>query len=138
MIFINLPVADLDAAKAFYTKLGFVNEPKFTDETAAAMQWSDAIFVMLLTHGKWKDFTQRPIAVGEVLLALSLGSRAEVDTMTDAAGAAGGTVDPNPVQDHGWMYGRSLIDPDGHIWETVWMDPAATASSEPETATRAS
>jgi uncharacterized protein len=130
MIFVNLPVADLDRAKAFYAALGFVNEPNFTDETAAAMQWSDTIVVMLLTHAKWKTFTTRPIPhVGssEVMLAISLDSRDEVNRVTDLAGASGGTADVNPVQDHGFMYGRSFLDPDGHIWETFWMDPAVAS-----------
>lgn len=127
MIFVNLPVADLDKAKAFYAALGFVNEPKFTDETAAAMQWSDAIVVMLLTHAKWKTFTTRPIpdaGASEVMLAISLDSKDEVNRITDAASANGGTADPNPSQDHGFMFGRSFLDPDGHLWEPHWMDPA--------------
>ena len=136
MIFVNLPVADLPKAKAFYASLGFVNEPKFTDETAACMVWSEAIFVMLLTRDKWKTFTDRPIpdhGSSEVMLALSFDSKAEVDRITDAAGANGGTADVNPKQDHGFMYGRSFLDPDGHIWETVWMDPAMM-QGEPELA----
>jgi len=131
MIFVNLPVADLARAKAFYAALGFVNEPKFTDETAAAMQWSDAIVVMLLTHAKWRSFTSRPIPgteSSEVMLCLSLDSRGDVDRITEAAGANGGTADVNPAQDHGFMYGRSFLDPDGHVWEAVWMDPAAIPS----------
>ena len=144
MIFVNLPVTDLDKAKAFYAALGFVNEPKFTDETAAAMQWSDAIVLMLLTHAKWKTFTDRPIpdrGSSEVMLAISFGSKAEVDRVTDAAATSGGTPDVNPKQDYGFMYGRSFVDLDGHIWETVWMDPAMAESGPPEmaeTAERAS
>lgn len=130
MIFVNLPVADLDKAKAFYTALGFVNEPKFTDETAACMVWSDAIFVMLLTHAKWRTFTTRPIpdsGSSEVSLALSCESKAEVDRMIDAGAAAGGKADVNPPEDHGFMYQRTLTDPDGHIWEPMWMDPAVAS-----------
>ena len=137
MIFVNLPVADLDKAKAFYAALGFVNEPKFTDETAAAMQWSDTIVVMLLTHDKWKTFTTRPIpdkGSSEVMLALSFDGKEEVDRITDLAGAKGGMADPNPVQDYGFMYGRSFLDLDGHIWETFWMDPAMAESGPPEMA----
>ena len=137
MIFVNLPVADLDKAKAFYTALGFVNEPKFTDETAAAMQWSDTIVVMLLTHAKWKSFTTRPIpdkGSSEVMLALSFDGKAEVDRVTDLAGTNGGATDPNAVQDHGFMYGRSFLDLDGHLWETVWMDPAMAETGPPELA----
>jgi len=136
-IFVNLPVGDLDKAKAFYAALGFVNEPKFTDETAAAMQWSETIVVMLLTHAKWKTFTTRPIpekGSSEVMLALSFDGRAEVDRITDLAGNNGGATDPNPMQDHGFMYGRSFLDPDGHLWEAFWMDPAMAESGPPELA----
>ena len=137
MIFVNLPVADLGKAKAFYAALGFVNEPKFTDETAAAMQWSDTIVVMLLTHDKWKTFTTRPIpdkGASEVMLAVSLDSKAEVDRVTDPAGANGGSADVNPKMDFGFMYNRSFLDLDGHIWEAVWMDPAMAESGPPEMA----
>lgn len=129
MIFVNLPVTDLGASKAFYEALGFTNEPRFTDETAAAMQWSDAIVVMLLTHDKWKSFTSKPIvdahSTSHVMLALSMDDRSAVDRITDAAAGAGGVADPNPKQDHGFMYGRSFEDPDGHVWEPVWMDMEA-------------
>lgn len=127
MIFINLPVRDLPRSKAFYEALGFVNEPRFTDETAAAMQWSETIVVMILTHDKWKGFTDRPIAApgsSEVALCLNFDSRDEVNAITEAAGANGGTVDVNPPQDHGFMFGRSFTDLDGHVWEPMWMDPA--------------
>lgn len=132
MIFVNLPVMNLDMAMAFYKTIGFSNNPQFTDATAACMVWSDTIHVMLLTHDKWRHFTQRPIppmSSGEVMLALSLDSRDAVDTMTDTAGSNGGTADVNPRQDHGFMYGRSFTDPDGHLWETFWMDPAAVPKS---------
>ena len=140
MIFINLPVADLDRAKAFYAALGFVNEPRFTDETAAAMQWSEAILVMLLTHPKWQSFTSRPIperGSSEVMLAISLDSKDEVNRVTDLAAANGGTADVNPPQNHGFMFGRSFLDLDGHLWETAWMDPAMMQPDVPvhETAT---
>ena len=127
MIFVNLPVRDLAKSMAFYEALGFTNEPRFTDETAAAMVWSDSIFVMLLTHEKWKSFTDRPIppsSASEVSLALAMEDRAAVDAMIAAAAAHGGTGDINPVQDHGFMYGRDLLDPDGHVWGPFWMDPA--------------
>lgn len=125
MIFINLPVSDLATAMAFYTALGFVNNPQFTDATAACMVWSESIHVMLLTHDKWRTFTSRPIppaSSSEVMLAITCASRADVDAMNQAAAAHGGTADINPVQDHGWMYNRNLADPDGHVWETFWMD----------------
>lgn len=134
MIFVNLPVANLERAKAFYSAVGFVNQPRFSDTTAAAMQWSDTIFVMLLTHPRWATFTKRPIpdrGSSEVMLALSFDSRDTVDTITKRAGANGGTMDVNPAQDHGFMYSRTFLDPDGHVWETFWMDPAV-ASGETE------
>jgi predicted lactoylglutathione lyase len=127
MIFINVPVRDLAKSKAFYEAIGFKNDPRFTDETAAAMQWSDAIVVMILTHEKWKSFTDRPIAPAgssEVALCLNFDSRDAVNAITETAGAHGGTVDVNPPQDHGFMFGRSFTDPDGHVWEPMWMDPA--------------
>ena len=131
MIFVNLPVADLPEAKAFYAALGFTNNPQFTDETAACMVWSEAIYVMLLTHAKWKTFTDRPIpAAGssEVMLALALDDRGAVDRLVEAGAAHGGTADLNPPQDHGFMYQRTLVDPDGHVWEPFWMDPAAAGA----------
>src|SRR3954471_19211458 len=131
MIFVNLPVTDLQRSRAFLEALGATNEPKFTDETAACMQLSDTIFVMLLTHDKFRQFTPRPIADAEagseVLLCLSADSRESVDSTVEQAVAAGGTADPSPKQDYGVMYGRSVADPDGHIWEIMWMDPAAAA-----------
>ena len=129
MIFVNLPVADLAKSRAFLEALGAVNEPKFTDETAACMKLSDSIFVMILTHAKFSQFTPRPIADAtagsEVLLCLSADSRESVDSTVERAVAAGGTADPAAKQDYGVMYGRSVADPDGHIWEIMWMDPAA-------------
>tara|TARA_R100001039_G_C1798386_1_gene76431 strand:- start:289 stop:741 length:453 start_codon:yes stop_codon:yes gene_type:complete len=128
MIFVNLPVTDLQASMAFYTALGFENNPQFTDETAACMVWSEAIHVMLLTHDKWRTFTDRPIppsSASEVMLALSFDSRDAVDAVSRAASDNGGTADINPVQDLGFMYNRNLADPDGHVWEMMWMDMAA-------------
>jgi len=120
MIFINLPVADLAKSRAFLEALGAENEPKFTDETAACMKLSDSIFVMILTHPKFSQFTPRPIAdanaSSEVLLCLSADNRESVDSTVQRAVAK---------QDYGVMYGRSIADPDGHIWEIMWMDPAA-------------
>ncbi|MFT6466456.1 VOC family protein [Halopseudomonas sp.] len=128
MIFINFPVNDLAASMAFYTSIGFENNPHFTDETAACMVWSEAIHVMLLTHDKWRTFTSRPIppsTSGEVMIALTFDSREAVDGITATTAANGGTADINPVQDHGFMYSRTIADPDGHVWEPFWMDPAA-------------
>lgn len=128
MIFVNLPVADLKTSMAFYSALGFENNPQFTDETAACMVWSEAIHVMLLTHDKWRTFTDRPIppsSSSEVMLALSFDSRDAVDAVNKAAADNGGTADINPIQDLGFMYNRNLADPDGHVWEMMWMDMAA-------------
>lgn len=128
MIFVNLPVSDLPKSVAFYEALGFTINPSFSDETAAGMVWSETIHVMLLTHVRWQSFTERPIpptGSSEVSLALSLDSKAAVDAMMDAAAVNGGTADVNAVQDHGFMYGRDCIDPDGHVWGPFWMDPSA-------------
>jgi len=124
-IFVNLPVTNLKGSMAFYEALGFTNNPQFTDETAAGMVWSDTINVMLLTHDRWRTFTDRsipPSTASEVMLALSCESREAVDRMNEVAAAAGGTADVNPAQDHGWMYGRDIADPDGHVWGPFWMD----------------
>jgi len=127
MIFVNLPVRDLKASMAFYQALGFRNNPQFTDETAACMVWSEAIHVMLLTHDKWRTFTSRPIppsTSSEVMLAISCSNREAVDAMNQAAAENGGAADINPIQDLGFMYNRNLADPDGHVWEAMWMDMA--------------
>ena len=129
MIFVNLPVADLQRSRGFLEALGAVNEPRFTDETAACMTFSETIHIMLLTHDKFRQFTPRPIANAEsgseVLLCLSAESRESVDSTVERAVMAGGTADPAAKQDYGVMYGRSVADPDGHIWEIMWMDAAA-------------
>ena len=133
MIIVSLPVIDLEKSKAFYAALGFVNNPQFTDDTAAYMVWSESIHVMLLTHAKWRTFTTRPIppnTSSEVGLSVSCDSREDVDAMNKAAAENGGTADINPVQDHGSMYGRDFVDPDGHVWGAIWMDMSAAPSSE--------
>jgi len=123
MIFVNLPVAELAASKRFYEAVGFTNNPQFTDDTAACMVLSDAIHVMLLTHDKYRQFTTKAIAdartTSEALICISADSRADVD------GTVGKVIDPTPTQDFGFMYGRSFEDPDGHIWEVMWMDAKA-------------
>jgi predicted lactoylglutathione lyase len=128
MIFVNLPVKDLERSKAFYEAIGFRNEPKFSNDAAAMMVLSDTISVMLLTHPFYATFTRKPIAdasnSSQVLLCISCDSPAEVDRITDSAGSAGGKADLGPKQDMGGvMYGRSFEDPDGHQWEPMWMDP---------------
>ncbi|MCZ7460387.1 MULTISPECIES: VOC family protein [unclassified Streptomyces] len=133
MIFVNLPVKDLDASKAFWEAVGYTFNPRFTDETAACLVISDSIFAMLLTEARFKDFTRKDVADAatstEVIVALSAESREKVDELTDAALAAGGSP-ANEPQDHGFMYGRSFQDPDHHIWEVVWMDEKAVEGGE--------
>lgn len=129
MIFVNLPVTDLARSTAFYEAIGATKNPQFSDDTASCIVFSDTIFAMLLTHDKYREFTTKKIAdareVSEVLICISADSREDVDAMVKKAGEAGGNLDPTPTQDFGVMYGRSFEDPDGHIWEVMWMDPAA-------------
>ena len=125
-IFINLPVADLEASKTFFGKLGFSFNPQFTDETAAAMVIDENIFSMLLTHEKFKQFTPKAIAdaktSSEVLIAISRDSREAVGELFDKAIAAGGT-EVRPGDDYDFMVSKAFADLDGHIWEVMWMDP---------------
>jgi hypothetical protein len=127
-VFINLAVRDLAKSMAFFSKLGFEYNPKFTDEKAACMVLSEEAFVMLLAEPFFRTFTKRQVCDtathSEALLALSCDSRAEVDELVNAALAAGGKPAMDPM-DHGFMYGWSFYDLDGHHWEVVWMDPQA-------------
>lgn len=128
LIFINLPVTDLPRATAFYESVGAAKNPDFSNDVASCMVLSETIHVMLLTHPFFNQFTTKKIATPdtcEVLICVSAESRQGVDEMVEAAAKAGGRADPNPTQDHGSMYGRSFEDPDGHIWEVMWMDVAA-------------
>ena len=133
MIFVNLPVRDLTASTAFYVALGGEVNPQFSGEQSTSLMVSDAIGVMLLTHDHYRQFTQRPIGdarrESQVLLALSVESRDAVDATLARTTAAGGRADPNPAQDHGFMFGRSVEDPDGNVWEVMWMDAAAYAQT---------
>ncbi|WP_326914118.1 VOC family protein [Sphingopyxis chilensis] len=140
MIFVNLPVTDLEKSKAFYEAVGAANNPAFTDDTAACMVVEEgSIHVMLLTHEKWATFTSKAIpdarTTAQVLLCVSADSREAVDGQVDKAVKAGGKADPTPTQDFGFMYGRSFEDPDGHIWEVMWMDPTAIPTDAPVEAT---
>ncbi|WP_076866403.1 VOC family protein [Bradyrhizobium mercantei] len=139
MIFVNLPVSNLAKATAFYEAIGATRNPQFSDDTASCMVISETIFVMLLTHDKFRQFTPKKIAdartTSEVLVCLSAENRDAVDGYVTRATGAGGTADPSPKQDYGFMYGRSFEDPDGHIWEVMWMDvEAATKQSAAATA----
>jgi uncharacterized protein len=144
LIFVNLPVSDLARSTAFYEAVGARKNEQFCDGTASCMVFSETIHAMLLTHDKFREFTPKAIAdakkTSEVLVCVSAESRSEVDAITEKAGAAGGRVDPCPQQEYGWMYGRSFEDPDGHIWEVIWMDveaaQASMARQQPEAAGR--
>ena len=137
-LFVNLPVADLGRSVAFFTTLGFTFDPRFTDESATCMNIGEDAHAMLLVTDRFADFAVQPPAEGrsEALFCFSCESREEVDTLTDAALAAGGSPAKDPM-DMGFMYARSFIDPDGHHWETMWMDPAAAQAGPEEFAERA-
>ncbi len=126
-IFVNLPVKDLEKSMTFFKTVGFSFNPQFTDKTAACMVMSDDIYAMLLTHDKVKEFSNKQIAdahqITEVLTALAVESRAKVNELADKAIQAGGKEAYSP-KDYGFMFVRSFEDPDGHIWEVFWMDPA--------------
>ncbi|WP_348542037.1 VOC family protein [Streptomyces sp. MJP52] len=128
MIFVNLPVRDIDASKKFFGELGYEINPQFSDETTASVVVSENIIVMLLSHEKYAQFTDKEIAdatrTSEVLVALSAESREKVDELVDRALSLGAT-EPRDKQDLGFMYGRAFEDLDGHTFEIVWMDPAA-------------
>jgi len=136
-IFLNLPVADVARATAFYQSIGAEKNPAFSDATASCMVFAETIYVMLLSHEKFAGFipgraiADATTAIG-MLIALSEESRDAVDAVVGKAAAAGGIADATPRQDLGFMYSRSFADPDGHLWEVFWMDPAAAAGG-PET-----
>ena len=125
-IFVNLPVKDLKTSMAFFAALGWHHNPQFTDETAASIVISDTIYAMLLTHDKYREFTDREIAdatkTSEVLIALSVDTPEEMTRLCDTALAKGGK-EPKPPQDYGFMKSRTFTDLDGHHWEVVWMNP---------------
>ncbi|MBP7513469.1 MAG: VOC family protein [Flavobacteriales bacterium] len=129
-IFVNMHVKDLAKSKVFFEKLGYHFNPQFTDENAACLVISDTIFCMLLTTGHMERFVPKGKTIAdatkttETLLALSTDSKDAVNALFDKAIAAGGT-EARPTEDHGFMYGRSFNDPDGHIWEVFWFDPTA-------------
>lgn len=137
MIFVSLPVTDLERATAFYEAIGAARNPQFSDDTASCMVISETIFAMLMTHDKFRQFTPRPVAdaraSSQVLLCLSADSRSEVDDIVGKAEVAGGMADPSPKEEFSFMYGRSFEDPDGHMWGVTWVDMAA-APTQPEMA----
>ena len=127
-LFLNLPVADLERSKAFFAQLGFTFNPGFTDETAAMMLVGEQASIMLLTHEKFAHFSKLPMGDARThalaLFCFSVSSREEVNTVTDAALAAG-AVEADGLEDYGFMCSRSFFDLDGHGWQVMWMDPAA-------------
>lgn len=129
LMFVNLPVRDLAASTDFYVALGGTVNEQFSDERTRSVMLSDTIGVMLLSHERYAEFTARPIGdarrESQALIALSVDTREDVDTALAATVAAGGRADPNPVQDHGFMFSRSVEDPDGYVWEVFWMDASA-------------
>jgi uncharacterized protein len=132
-IFVNLPVRDLERSKAFFAALGFSFNPQFTNDKGACMVVSEDIYAMLLVEPFFQTFTKKPVAnareTTEVLVCLSCDSREEVDDLVRKALAAGGAA-PNQPQDHGFMYAHGFEDPDGHVWELVWMNPSATPAQQ--------
>jgi uncharacterized protein len=126
-IFVNLPVKDLKRSMAFYTAIGFTNNPQFTDHTAACMIFSEEIYVMLLTHEKFSQFTKKQIAdaskTAQMSIALLMDSKDGVHKIAESAVAAGG-VEPSPMSDYGFMIQRTFEDLDGHTWAPFFMDPA--------------
>jgi uncharacterized protein len=129
MIFVSLPVSDLARATAFYQAIGAARNAQFSDDTASCMVFSDTIHAMLMTHDKYRQFTSKKIVdaktSSQVLICISADSRAEVDDVVGKAKAAGAAIDPSPVDDYTFMYGRSFEDPDGHMWGVNWMDMEA-------------
>ena len=140
-IFVNLPVKNLSRTVEFFKKLGFTFNPQFTDENATCMIINDNIFVMLLVEKFFKTFTKKEICDTtkdtEVIIALSTESREKVDEMMQHVFEAGGKESREP-QDHGWMYGRSFQDINGHLWEIIYMDEKALKNNELQGQTKSS
>jgi hypothetical protein len=136
MIFVNLPVKDLTTATRFYEAIGCEKNEQFSDEQATSMVWSDTITFQLLTRDFFATFISKPIADAhetcQVLLALTRDSHDDVDAIAEAAASAGGKTDVREVMDMGWMYNRAFADPDGHVFEAVWMDMNAASNATSE------
>lgn len=134
-IFINLAVKDLQQSMDFYTAMGFSNNPQFSDDTAKCMVWSDAIFVMLLTHEKFSTFTAKPIADTKTnvagLFSLSVNNVEELNKIMESGINAGGT-EPTEMRDYGFMQQRTLEDFDGHTWEIFFMDMSKIPTQQPQ------
>jgi hypothetical protein len=135
MIFVSLPVSDLARSTAFYQAIGAVKNEQFSGHAASCMVFSDTIHAMLMTHDKYRYFTDKKIAdpktMSQILMCLFVDSRQAVEDMIGKAKAAGGNLDPSPVDDFSFMYGRSFEDPDGHMWGVSWMDVEAATKAIP-------
>ncbi|WP_205695455.1 VOC family protein [Conexibacter sp. SYSU D00693] len=134
VVFVNLPVTDVRASQAFFGRLGFTFNEQFTDESCACMVVSEQAYVMLIAEPRFKDFTAKPIAdaqTTEAIVCVSAEDREDVDRLADTALEAGGTPANDPM-DHGFMYGRSFHDLDGHLWEVMWMSPEAVEQGATE------
>ena len=140
MIFLNLPVSDVARSTAFYEAIGLEKDPRFSGPQASSLRWSDTIVVMLCDKTMYATFTPKRIidahTDSQMLIALGLDSRAEVDTLTEAAIAAGGREAHGP-EDHGYMYSRAFEDPDGHGFGPFHMDVAAFEAAMPTQAEEA-
>lgn len=130
MIFVNLPITDVKRSRIFYEALGYKINEQFSDETTACVVVSETIYFMILEQERFKSFLTGPLGdpakATSAIMALSQDSRAEVDAFAAAALAHGGTEVKDPT-DLGFMYNRSICDPDGNLFEPFWMDPAAVA-----------
>lgn len=128
-VFVSLPVTDLSKSIAFYRAIGLTQNEQFPDNSGAWMVLSETFSVMLITHAKWKEFTTRIIPdakkTAQFGLTVTKENRSAVDNMVQDGASAGGRLDPNPVEEYEFMYGRSVEDPDGHILEAKWIDMAA-------------
>ena len=135
-IFINLAVTDLQKSMAFYTALGFTNNPQFSDDSGKCMVWSENIFVMLLTHEKFLNFATKPIADTKLnvaaLFSLSVDSIDEINSMLTKGLNAGG-IEPTEMKDYGFMQQRTIEDFDGHTWEIFYMDITKFPTEQPNT-----
>jgi predicted lactoylglutathione lyase len=135
-IFINLPVKDLAAATRFYQAIGCTKNEQFSDHQASSMVWSDTITFQLLVTDYFAGFTPKKVAdahaVSEVLIAVSLDSREAVDAVVGSAAASGGKADVRELMDMGWMYNRAFEDPDGHVFEAIFMDMDAASAQAPD------
>jgi predicted lactoylglutathione lyase len=138
MIFVNLPVSDLAASTRFFEALGCRKNDQFSDETSSSMVWSEQITIQLLTRDYFQTYTTKPVGRAhescQVMIALSVDGREEVDALVQKGAAAGGKADPREPADMGFMYNRAVEDPDGYVFELIWMNPDAAMGEMPEAA----